>query len=147
MDYQFEVLRFSDPLFAESMRIREEVFVREQNVPAELEADEFDKDAVHIVLKTSVQTVATGRYYADPENPDVAKLGRVAVLKEFRGSGFGRLVVGELLRLIRAKGNFKKVEIHSQVTVVNLYAEFGFVKIGREFNEAGIPHYEMFLNL
>lgn len=147
MEYKILVIKAKDPNFSDAMMVRENVFVDEQNVPPELEADAFDSDAVHVVLMNAFGPVATGRYYADPENSRLARLGRVAVLKDYRGNGLGNVVLGELLRLIRAEARFTRVDIHAQASVLGLYAKFGFVKKGGEFFEAGIPHYEMFLDL
>lgn len=132
--------------FAEAMLIRTRVFVEEQHVPVELEHDEFDAIAVHLLLLKSGKAVGTGRFFADQRDKTIARLGRVAVLPEFRGLGLGRAIIDELLGKIKADGGFKRVLIHAQKTVVGLYAAAGFKPFGDEFFEAGIVHQEMVLD-
>src|SRR5690349_21232908 len=77
-----------------ALDIRQEVFVKEQNVPADLEIDEYDvisENVHHILLQDKDQYVATGRiiYY----NSDTAKMQRIAVRREFRTHGFGRILL------------------------------------------------------
>lgn len=147
MECRTEQVSYNSQAFSQVMRIRETVFVKEQNVPAELEADEFDAEAVHILIFNESGAVATGRYFKDPEDRNVARLGRVAVLKPFRGKGYGKILTAELIKLISASGEFREIKIHSQSAVSSLYAGFGFVVTSSEFYEAGIPHVEMSLKI
>ncbi len=147
MNYWTEIVSYDSKAFSQVMEIRETVFVKEQKVPADLESDEFDAEAVHILVRNKEGIVATGRYFEDPEDRTIARLGRVAVLKPFRGNGYGKIVTGELIRLISASGKFREIRIHSQSAVSDLYAGFGFIAKGVEFFEAGIPHIAMALKL
>lgn len=133
--------------FAAAMEIRTRVFVEEQHVPVELERDEFDALATHVLLKYGDRAVATGRIFPDPDHPEALRLGRVAVLAEYRGTGIGRKVVAELLRLGTEKRLYRCVVIHAQKRLIDWYASFGFVGAGDEFYEAGIAHQEMCLEL
>jgi len=129
--------------FALAMEIRQKVFVIEQKVPEDLEHDEFDEKATHVLLLADGKPVGTGRVFADPERTDTARLGRVAVLREYRGLRLGQVLIATLLEEIKKSGRFRRVLIHAQSSVVELYARFGFEKVGEEFYEAGIAHYEM----
>ena len=71
------------------------------------------------------------------------RLGRVAVLKEFRGLGLGNVIVAELLRQAQSKSGCRQILIHAQRQVEDWYAAMGFVAFGDEFIEAGIVHREM----
>ncbi|PKL45426.1 MAG: GNAT family N-acetyltransferase [Candidatus Riflebacteria bacterium HGW-Riflebacteria-1] len=133
--------------FAKALSIRQRVFVIEQKVPAELERDEFDTQAMHVLLLADAVPVGTGRWFADPEKPHVARLGRVAVLKEYRGLRFGQVIIARLLEEIKKRQQFSQVLIHAQSAVVDLYARFGFKRVGEQFFEAGIAHYEMVYQL
>lgn len=132
--------------FSEAMAIRTRVFVEEQHVPVELERDEYDVVAVHLLLMRSGQAIGTGRFFADPDDVSVARLGRVAVLPEFRGLGLGRAIIDELISQIKAEARYRRILIHAQKGVVGLYGGAGFKAIGDEFLEAGIVHQEMFLD-
>lgn len=135
----------TDESFADAMVVRTSVFVHEQKVPMELEKDEFDTIATHVVIKVAGAVVGTGRYFTDPDNIVVARLGRVAVLPQFRGQGWGRKIIEGLLGHIKEHDSFKKVLLHAQCSVMGVYESFGFVSMGEEFMEAGIRHREMIL--
>ncbi len=126
--------------------IREQVFVQEQNVPLELEKDELDESATHVLAFLDGEAVGTGRIYQDDLNLSVAKLGRVAVLPHARGNGVASAIIEGLLEYA-CENSFEKIEIHSQLEVIKLYEKFGFRKTGSIFEEAGIPHQEMRLDL
>mgnify|MGYP001014803731 FL=1 len=143
MDIDIRTIAGSAPDFALAMEIRQKVFVIEQKVPEDLEHDEFDEKATHVLLLADGKPVGTGRVFADPERTDTARLGRVAVLREYRGLRLGQVLIATLLEEIKKSGRFRRVLIHAQSSVVELYARFGFEKVGEEFYEAGIAHYEM----
>ena len=120
--------------------IRFEVFVREQKVPAEIELDAQDSVCLHAVGFVGKDAVATGRLLPD------GHIGRMAVLKAWRGEGVGRAMLVFLLGLARQKG-FDAVHLHAQTHALGFYARHGFTVIGDEFMEAGIPHRAMALQL
>jgi YbgC/YbaW family acyl-CoA thioester hydrolase len=125
--------------------LRFEVFVDEQKVPLEMEADAADASAVHAVARNRFGlTLATGRMLQAA--PGVARLGRMAVTKTLRGGGVGGLVLEALLQAARARGDRHAV-LHAQLTAVPFYLRAGFVFNGPEFEEAGIAHVEMIKTL
>lgn len=91
--------------------IREQVFIQEQNIPA---ADEWDtQDAIsrHFVVFDQAQPVATARLLQNNS------IGRVAVLKAYRGQGIGRLLMLEIIQ--QAKHEQRKfLKLSSQVHAV-----------------------------
>lgn len=123
-----------------SREIREEVFVREQGYPVELEFDEADKNCLHLVLKDNEKAVATARLLKLSEG--VFKPGRIAVLKEYRGKNIG----AELLTLIIEKAKemgAKELHIGAQTYAVGFYEKFGFKTTGEEYMDEHIPHIDM----
>lgn len=121
--------------------IRAAVFIDEQNVPVELEWDGRDTHSLHVVaVSESGEAVGTGRLLPD------GHIGRMAVLKPWRGRGVGRAVLLELLAAAGEKG-FTSVELNAQTRAVDFYARFGFEAVGREFLDAGIPHRAMHMDL
>jgi predicted GNAT family N-acyltransferase len=122
---------------AAAMEVRLAVFVQEQGFPSALEFDEHDAVATHIGLWTEDAVVGTARLFQ--LRPSVARLGRVAVQREFRGRGWGRLLVAGALREADRAG-FREVEADAQVHLLPFYATFGFVPEGEPFEEFGIPH-------
>ncbi len=123
-----------------SREIREEVFVREQEYPIEMEFDEADENCWHLVLTDNEKAVATARLLKLSEG--VFKPGRIAVLKEYRGKNIG----AELLTLIIEKAKemgAKELHIGAQTYAVGFYEKFGFKTTGEEYMDEHIPHIDM----
>lgn len=122
-------------------RIRSQVFVDEQRIPAEMEWDDADHDAIHAVAYNRLdQPVATGRLLQP--SPGVARVGRMAVNRALRGGGLGRLVLNALVAAAAARGD-REVMLHAQQSAEDFYRRLGFVSRGEAFEEAGIAHIEM----
>lgn len=119
--------------------VRQEVFIKEQGVPSDIEMDELDKVAEHVVVYCEDRPIGTGRIVL--VNGEFL-LGRIAVLKEYRNKKVGKLVVEELLKNAEQKGA-KEVHIHSQIRVKGFYESIGFVAYGNTYFEAGIEHINM----
>jgi len=80
--------------------------------------------------------IGTGRLLPD------GRIGRMAVLKVWRGCGIGGALLRELLELAREQGHME-ARLHAQTHALEFYRKHGFTPVGDEFMEAGIPHYEM----
>jgi YbgC/YbaW family acyl-CoA thioester hydrolase len=125
----------------DARRIRTEVFVQEQRIPAELEWDEADEGAVHAVAYNRLgQAVATGRLL--PAKAGVAKIGRMAVHQVLRGSRVGEQVLRALAEVAQRRGD-RGLALHAQRTAKDFYLRLGFTAEGEPFEEAGIPHLAM----
>jgi len=121
--------------------VREQVFVTEQKVPLELEWDEWDERSDHAVARdTSGQAIGTARLLPD------GRIGRMAVLREWRRRGVGAALMEALLQRAREQ-SLSRVTLHAQTHAAGFYRRFGFSERGGEFWEAGIPHVEMTLEL
>jgi predicted GNAT family N-acyltransferase len=130
-----------DRLGAAARALREEVFIAEQRIPAEMEWDEADADALHAVAFNRFgAAVATGRLLLAPGAP--ARIGRMAVSAALRDQGLGRQVLDALIAQARERGA-REVVLHAQLAARNFYLRAGFAMHGEEFVEAGIPHVEM----
>ena len=116
--------------------IRDEVFVREQAVPVELEWDEFDPVSQHVLAFAGAQAIGTGRLLPD------GHIGRMAVLRDWRGKGVGSALLIALMDVARTRG-MASIELNAQVHAVAFYERHGFHGEGGEFLEAGIPHRRM----
>jgi YbgC/YbaW family acyl-CoA thioester hydrolase len=125
--------------------LRTEVFVHEQEIPQELEWDEHDAKAVHAVIWNKLgQPVATGRLLQP--KPQVAQIGRMAVVKPLRGGNLGRKVIEAFIETARQRGD-KEVILHAQCSAEGFYRRLGFHAHGAIFQDAGIDHIEMSLKL
>jgi len=125
---------------AEAQRIRFTVFVDEQRVPAEIEMDEHDATSIHALAFSDGKAVGTGRLLPD------GHIGRMAVLKEWRGRGVGQALLRALIDAARRRGD-TEVALNSQVHALGFYGAEGFRAEGPVYEEAGIPHQAMRLKL
>lgn len=125
--------------FEQAYKIRKEVFVKEQNVPEEIELDEFDEIADHVVAYRDCEPVGCGRVFFQD---DYARIGLVAVLREERKNGTGKLICEELIRIAKEKGA-KKFVLDAQVRAIGFYQKLGFSVTSDVFMEAGIEHVRM----
>ena len=125
--------------------LRTEVFVDEQKVPADMEWDHDDETALHAVaLNRMGMPLATGRLLQHA--PGVARIGRMAVKKQMRGSDLGRRVLHALMDAARDRGD-TQVILHAQCSALGFYKRSGFAPHGAVFEEAGIAHIEMVRSL
>ncbi|MBS0423369.1 MAG: GNAT family N-acetyltransferase [Proteobacteria bacterium] len=139
-DDLIQVVRWEE---AESVlrAIRTAVFIHEQHVPEAMEWDEFDVISVHLLARDAAgQPVGTARLLPD------GHIGRMAVLKEWRGQGFGSAMLRKLLQELMQRHQ-QKAQLNAQTSAVPFYEKFGFRVLGEEFMEAGIPHVKMTLSL
>jgi YbgC/YbaW family acyl-CoA thioester hydrolase len=128
-------------LGADAGRIRTEVFVKEQQIPAELEWDEADEHALHAVAYNRLgQPVATGRLL--PAAEGTATIGRMAVHQVLRGCRVGEQVMRALAGASQQRGD-RAIELHAQRTACSFYDRLGFRARGEPYEEAGIPHITM----
>jgi len=117
--------------------IRHEVFVKEQNVPLELEIDGLDTECYHVLaFDENNNPVGTARMMKD------GHIGRVAVLKKQRGLGIGLMMMNKLMEEAGSLG-IKEVCLDAQVNVIEFYKRQGFSEIGEVFMDAGIEHKRM----
>ncbi|TAN08117.1 MAG: GNAT family N-acetyltransferase [Rhodanobacteraceae bacterium] len=133
--------------------VRATVFIEEQHVPADIERDDDDARAVHLLARTPAgDPVGTGRLLVDPAPGDghstgrTGHIGRMAVLSAWRRRGVGSTLLHGLLDHARARG-VREICLHAQHTAIAFYQRHGFTARGAEFEEAGIPHVEMTLQL
>ncbi|MDO9322924.1 MAG: GNAT family N-acetyltransferase [Pseudomonas sp.] len=117
-------------------RIREAVFIAEQAVPAELEWDADDASAVHFLAFEGEYPMGTARLLPD------GHIGRVAVLKDWRGLKVGDKLLRSVIEEAEKRG-LKQQMLSAQVHASSFYERFGFSVVSGEFLDAGIPHVDM----
>lgn len=118
-------------------KIREQVFIREQNVPTELEWDGEDETAFHLLAEdTDGNPIGTARMLPD------GHVGRVAVVASWRGSGVGMALMRQMLKVAETK-QYTKVFLDAQVEAIGFYQKLGFEAEGKTFLDAGILHRHM----
>lgn len=117
--------------------IRFAIFVGEQNVPPGIELDDMDEKSLHaIAFDEAGKAIGTGRLL--PEG----KIGRMAVVKEWRRRGVGADLLEALIAEARRRG-LPEVKLSAQLQAAEFYRAHGFVAEGKVYKEAGILHQSM----
>ena len=127
--------------------MRYDVFVTEQQVPAELELDELDELADHFVAYDDDQAVGAGRLViepagfegADPALGRIGHLGRLAVRPGTRGTALGAALVRAIEERAGACG-LQMVVLAAQTHATAFYERLGYTAYGGVFDDAGLPH-------
>ena len=98
-------------------------------------------NVIHFMVKENNQPVATARLIL--ENDHHAKIGRIAILKDFRRKGLGTYVIKHLIQRLKSD-RYSHITINAQEHLQSFYEALGFCREGEIFDEAGIPHIKMF---
>ena len=122
------------------MHVRTIVFINEQHVEPDFEWDELDLSAVHIQALFDNQAIACLRII------DYKKIGRMAVLKPWRGMGIGNAMLNEAINICRQQGR-KKITLSAQTHAIGFYSKAGFKVLSDEYSDVNIPHVDMQLLL
>jgi len=124
---------------SEPLAIRRAVFVLEQGCPEEIERDMFDESALHLLVFVDEVPAGTGRIWHDGTG---FRIGRLAVLPQFRGQRIGDLALRLLLYKAFSSGA-EELTISAQTYLRKFYEKFGFRAEGEEYAEVGRPHVTM----
>jgi predicted GNAT family N-acyltransferase len=116
--------------------VRTPVFIEEQAVTPEFEWDEIDATAVHLLATLDIEPIACLRII------DYKKIGRMAVLKEYRGRGLGAALLLEAIAICKKHGS-KSVYLSAQTHAIEFYRKAGFKQISEEYCDVDIPHVDM----
>jgi predicted GNAT family N-acyltransferase len=122
--------------------LRRIVFTEEQGVSEADEVDDKDSKALHLLATLSGHPVGTARLLIDA---NTGKIGRVCVLKDYRGTGLGAALIGAAVDQFRTIPGITQVKLGAQTHALGFYERLGFQAIGPEYQDAGIPHRDMFL--
>ena len=117
--------------------IRKKVFIMEQNVPEDVEIDQYEDTSKHIIALIDNRFIGTARWR---KTENGIKLERFAVLKEKRGLGIGKELVRFIIEQIKTE---PVIYLHAQDHVISFYKKLGFYSVGDHFYEGGISHQKM----
>ena len=120
--------------------VRTPVFIVEQLVTPEFEWDELDASAVHVLAMLDDEPIACLRII------DYHKIGRMAVLKEWRGMGLGAALLLEAVKICQAHGS-KQIYLSAQTHAIGFYIRCGFKVTSEVYQDVHIPHVDMQLEL
>lgn len=122
---------------AHAKEVRQKVFVDEQGFHNEF--DDIDETATHIVMFDEDKIpIATCRIFWD-KTMNTHILGRLAVIKEYRGRNIGSVIVKEAEKYIQKNGG-KCIALHAQCRVTVFYQKLGFIEFGDIDDDEGCPH-------
>ena len=130
----------NDRELKEAFGVRKRVFVEEQGISEDLEFDNCDRKALHVVVTDAERVIGTARVIF--LNANQAKLERMAVLRPFRRRGIGSRIVSFLDGELKNR-QVEQVVLHAQYAVVAFYKSCGFEELGSPFVEVGIKHIKM----
>ncbi|RKI43164.1 GNAT family N-acetyltransferase [bacterium D16-51] len=128
---------------AEAVKIRETVFVQEQGFYEEF--DTTDQSASHLVCYEQNLPIGTCRYFKGKEDGHYM-VGRIAVLKQYRGKQIGSFLLNAAEQEIEKAGG-KRILLHSQEQAKEFYKKQGYQEYGETDSEQGCPHIWMYKNL
>lgn len=120
--------------------LRRVVFIDEQNVPVAEEIDDNDDTAIHLLAQDENGALGTARIVVDGE---IAKIGRVCVLKTARGRGLGIGLIQKALQIAADLDGVTQAKLGAQVHAIGFYEALGFTLIGPVYLDAGIEHQDM----
>ena len=130
----------SDSELEGAFEVRRRVFVEEQSIPEDIELDEHDKEALHMVVKDGDRVIGTARVLF--LSTSLAKIERMAILQPFRRRGIGSRIISFLSEELRNR-QVEQLVLHAQYAVVDFYKSCDFKETGSAFLEAGIKHIKM----
>mmetsp|Transcript_318 Transcript_318/g.335 ORF Transcript_318/g.335 Transcript_318/m.335 type:complete len:229 (+) Transcript_318:3-689(+) len=135
------------------VEIRRKVFIEEQQVPQDREVDGKDDEAIHIIAYSEDEDgnsvpCGTARLLVDidAEGSKIAKIGRVAVLKDYRSKGIGRQIMQYSIQHLKSVVKCQKAKLGAQTYAIPFYESLGFTIIEdvQEYIDGGtIPHRDM----
>ena len=123
--------------YNQCLEIRKEVFVEEQNVPMEMEVDEYEKESVNILLTLDDRPLGTVRYRDIGEG--LIKVERMAVRKIARGLHLGQALMN-FVHIHAEENGYTRSKLGAQVHAIKFYEKLGYHVASDEFDDAGIPH-------
>ena len=135
-DIDIEIVSWSEKQ-TELTSVRRAVFIEEQNVPESIELDGSDPDFIHVLASDK-----NGRPVGTARINRKGKIGRMAILQNYRRQGIGRKMSQKLMDYVR-KNSITDFHVSSQVTAIGFYRKMGFEPFGEEFIEAAIMHINM----
>ncbi len=130
----------SDRELQDAFEVRRQVFVEEQGISEDLELDDYDREALHMVVEHGKRVIGTARVLFPVASQ--AKIERMAVLKHYRRQGVGSGIICFLNEELRNR-QVEQVILHAQYPAIPFYKSCGFEESGPPFWEAGIKHIKM----
>lgn len=123
-----------DNLPEEAKKIRMSVFIEEQKFATEF--DDIDGYAKHLVVFDGTTPIATCRFYCEDTKYII---GRIAVVKEYRGKNIGSLLLQTAEKEIVKSGG-DRILLHSQYRAKEFYEKNGYAQCSELDYDEDCPH-------
>ena len=136
-----EIAKWIDGL-SQLKNIREKVFIQEQKVTPQLEWDGMDEKAIHFLVFNDKAAIGCARAIVIKDH---MQLGRMAVLKEYRGQGIGGALIEKAVTTAKLN-QLSAIYISAQYHAIDFYKKFGFEVTSDIYLDAEIPHRDMTLD-
>ena len=124
------------------LQLRSEVFVVEQDCVYQ-DIDFKDQKSLHVFGFKNDKIVAYTRIFKPGDYFKNASIGRVVVVASERKFGFGHELMKASINEIKNHFKVDKITISAQVYLQKFYESHGFIKVGEDYLEDGIPHIRM----
>ena len=138
---KIEIVKWIDGL-SQLKNIREKVFIQEQKVTPQLEWDDMDEKAIHFLVFNDKAAIGCARAIVIKDH---MQLGRMAVLKEYRGQGIGGALIEKAVTTAKLN-QLSAIYISAQCHAIDFYKKFGFEVTSDIYLDAEIPHRDMTLD-
>ena len=135
---KIEIVKWIDGYVPLTM-IREKVFIEEQKVMPQLEWDGMDEEAIHFLVYKDAKAIGCARAIVIENH---MQLGRMAILKEYRGEGIGSNLIEKVITTAKLN-QLSLIDISAQCHAIDFYKKFGFKVISDIYLDAEIPHRDM----
>lgn len=141
MSEKFQIIQTTWAQHSEALKkIRQEVFVEEQEVEPAFEWDDIDPFAVHVLVTQQGEPIGCARVI------NYQKIGRMAVTKPWRGHGVGRAILDKAINICQEQGS-TTIKLTAQTHAITFYKQAGFKETSGVYQDANIPHVDMQLDL
>jgi len=138
---KIEIVKWIDSL-SQLKNIREKVFIQEQKVTPQLEWDGMDEKAIHFLVFNDKAAIGCARAIVIKDH---MQLGRMAILKEYRGQGIGGALIEKAMTIAKLN-QLSAIYISAQCHAIDFYKKFGFEVKSDIYLDAEIPHRDMTLD-
>jgi ElaA protein len=124
------------------LRLRNEVFVVEQNCPYQ-DADNKDLKCHHLMLLKDDELMAYARLVPPGLSFPQMSIGRVVTSPKARGTGAGRVLMNTAIEQCHHSFGEGSIKIGAQAYLTKFYTSLGFNQVSEVYDEDGIPHIDM----
>ena len=133
-------IKWTDTEYKQVWQLREEVL----RIPLglSLKNENLSRDEFNAIFIAKNNETVIGCVFMQPVNNNEIQLRAMAVYPDWQGKGIGRMLVIDAERFAQKTG-YKKIILHARKVALGFYLSMGYVVVGEQFLEVGIPHFMM----